>query len=152
MSFGSTRLSSRLILSSANLVLLPTCIPLAEDFIISPLFSASVSISFLGNLPFMWIIMVEWLRIYLSMPEMQEMNPGVFPGSGRSLGEGNGNPLQYSGLGNQWTERSRGPQCLGSKRAGRVHAQRCTPSVLVPSFSHLQWTLISFCSKHRWQN
>ena len=25
---------------------------------------------------------------------------GLIPGSGRSLGEGNGNPLQYSALGN----------------------------------------------------
>ena len=27
-------------------------------------------------------------------------NPGSIPGSGRSLGKGNGNPLQYSCLGN----------------------------------------------------
>ena len=27
-------------------------------------------------------------------------DPGLIPGSGRSLGEGNGNPLQYSCLGN----------------------------------------------------
>ena len=27
-------------------------------------------------------------------------NPGSIPGSGRSSGEGNGNPLQYSCLGN----------------------------------------------------
>ena len=27
-------------------------------------------------------------------------DPGSIPGSGRSLGEGNGNPLQYSCLGN----------------------------------------------------
>ena len=29
-----------------------------------------------------------------------EGNPGSVPGSGRSLGEGNGNPLQYSSLEN----------------------------------------------------
>ena len=29
---------------------------------------------------------------------------GLIPGSGRSPGEGNGNPLQYSCLGNPWTE------------------------------------------------
>ena len=29
---------------------------------------------------------------------------GLTPGSGRSLGEGNGNPLQYSGLGNPTEE------------------------------------------------
>ena len=35
---------------------------------------------------------------------------GSTPGSGGSLGEGNGNPLQYSCLGNVWTE-----------QAGRLH-------------------------------
>ena len=29
---------------------------------------------------------------------------GLIPGSGRSPGEGNGNPLQYSCLENLWTE------------------------------------------------
>ena len=29
---------------------------------------------------------------------------GLIPGSGRSLGEGNGNPLQHSCLENPWTE------------------------------------------------
>ena len=38
-------------------------------------------------------------------PAMQEIAcntaaPGLIPGSGRSPGEGNGNPLQYSCLGN----------------------------------------------------
>ena len=31
---------------------------------------------------------------------MQEMDAGLIPGSGRSPGEGNGNPLKYSCLGN----------------------------------------------------
>ena len=30
-------------------------------------------------------------------------DPGLIPGSGRSPGEGNGNPLQYSCLENPWT-------------------------------------------------
>ena len=33
-----------------------------------------------------------------------EGNPGSIPGSGRSLGEGNGNPFQYSCLRIPWTE------------------------------------------------
>ena len=33
-------------------------------------------------------------------------NLGLIPGSGRSPGEGNGNPLQYSCLGNPMTEES----------------------------------------------
>ena len=32
-------------------------------------------------------------------------DPGSVPGSGRSPGEGNGNPLQYSYLGIPWTEK-----------------------------------------------
>ena len=34
------------------------------------------------------------------MLEMQEIDTGSFPGSGRSPGGGNDNPLQYSYLGN----------------------------------------------------
>ena len=40
------------------------------------------------------------------------------PGSGRSSGEGNGNPLQYSWLENPWTEEPGGLQLTGSQRAG----------------------------------
>ena len=39
----------------------------------------------------------------MNSPEMQEMHAGdmgLIPGSGRSPGEGNGNPLHYSCLGN----------------------------------------------------
>ena len=45
---------------------------------------------------------------------------GSIPGSGRSLGEGHGNPLQYSCLGNSM-DRGAGVQrlqALGSQRAG----------------------------------
>ena len=43
-------------------------------------------------------VVLQW-RIHLQMQEMQDKR-GSIPGSGRSLGGGNGNPLQYSGLGN----------------------------------------------------
>ena len=36
------------------------------------------------------------------------------PGSGRSLGEGNGHPLQCSYLGNPWIEELGGPQSMGT--------------------------------------
>ena len=39
-------------------------------------------------------------------------DPGLIPGSGRSPGEGNGNPLQYSCLGIPWTQE---PQDLQSR-------------------------------------
>ena len=37
---------------------------------------------------------------------------GLIPGSGRSPGEGNGNPLQYSCLENPWTEGLSGLQSM----------------------------------------
>ena len=43
---------------------------------------------------------------------------GPIPESGRSPGEGNGNPLQYSCLGNPTTEEPGGLQSMGSQRLG----------------------------------
>ena len=43
---------------------------------------------------------------------------GSIPGSGRSPGEGNGNPLQYSWLRILWTEEPGGLQSMGSQRVG----------------------------------
>ena len=43
---------------------------------------------------------------------------GSFPGSGRSPGEGNGNPLQYSYWKIPWTEEPGGLQSMGSQRSG----------------------------------
>ena len=37
---------------------------------------------------------------------------GSIPGSGRSPGEGNGNPLQYSCLGMTWAEETGGLQSM----------------------------------------
>ena len=45
-------------------------------------------------------------------------DPGSIPGSGRSPGEGNGNPLQYSCLENPWTKDPGGLQSIGSQRVG----------------------------------
>ena len=41
---------------------------------------------------------------------------GSIPGSGRSPGEGNGNPFQYSCLENLWTVEPDGLQSVGSQR------------------------------------
>ena len=41
---------------------------------------------------------VQWLKIYLQCRRYK--TGGLIPGSGRSLGVGNGNPLQYSYLEN----------------------------------------------------
>ena len=44
-------------------------------------------------------------------------DPGSIPGLGRSSGEGNGYPLQYSCLENHtWTEKSAGLHSMGSQR------------------------------------
>ena len=43
---------------------------------------------------------------------------GSIPGLGRSPGEGDGNPLQYSFLENPWTEKPGGLQSIGSQRVG----------------------------------
>ena len=42
------------------------------------------------------------------------------PGSGRSPGGENGNPLQYSCLGIPWTKESSGLQSMLSQRVGHV--------------------------------
>ena len=43
-------------------------------------------------------------------------DPGSIPGSGRSPGEGNGNPLQYSCWRIPWTEEPDGLHFMGSQR------------------------------------
>ena len=45
-------------------------------------------------------------------------DPGSIPGSGRSPGEGNGNPLQYSCLGNLMDEEPGGRHPIGLQRVG----------------------------------
>ena len=43
-------------------------------------------------------------------------DPGSIPELGRSPGEGNGNPLQYSYQENSWTEKPGGLQSMGLQR------------------------------------
>ena len=43
---------------------------------------------------------------------------GLIPGLAKSVGGGNSNPLQYSCLGNPWTEEPGGLQSMGSLRVG----------------------------------
>ena len=53
-------------------------------------------------------------------------DPGSIPGLGRSSGEGNGNPLQYSCLEIPGTEEPGGLQFMGSQRVGRDWATNTT--------------------------
>ena len=46
------------------------------------------------------------------------------PELGRSPGEGNDNPLQYSCLENPWTEEPGGLQSMGSQRVGQDSATK----------------------------
>ena len=50
--------------------------------------------------------------------DCNEGDLGSIPGLGRSPGEGNGNPLQYSYLENPMAEEPGGLQSLGSQRVG----------------------------------
>ena len=43
---------------------------------------------------------MRWVRLSGKEPACQRRDAGLIPGSGRSLGEGNGNPLRYSCLEN----------------------------------------------------
>ena len=60
------------------------------------------------------------LLLYIYLPETacNAGDVGLIPGSGRSLGEGNGNPLQYSCLGNPMDGGPGGLQFMGSQRIG----------------------------------
>ena len=51
-------------------------------------------------------------------PPANAGDEGSIPGSGRSLGGRNGNPLQYSHLGNPMGRGAGGLQSMGSQRAG----------------------------------
>ena len=78
----------------------------------------------LGNC-FHVFFFLKWLYRFLGLPWRLSCNKsacssgdmGSIPDSGRSPGEGNGNPLQYSCLGNPWTEEPSGLQSMGSQRA-----------------------------------
>ena len=64
--------------------------------------------------PFLWLSIVPFKgfpdgSVVKNLPEMQEMcaeDANLIPVSGRSLGEGNGNPLQYSCLENPMDRRA----------------------------------------------
>ena len=81
--------------------------------LISPIYILILSItlakSFLHN-----TMMMQWQRILCNAGEARDT--GWIPGSERSPGEGNSNPLQYSCLenrGQRWTEEPGGLQFIG---------------------------------------
>ena len=65
---------------------------------------------------------VKWVSqvvlVVKNLPANAGTSAGSIPGSGRPLGEGNENPLQYSCLKIPWTEEPCGLQSMGSQRVG----------------------------------
>ena len=56
-------------------------------------------------------------------------DPGSIPGSGRSPGGGNGNPLQYSYWRIPWTEEPGGLQSMDHKESDMIERLTLTPCV-----------------------
>ena len=54
----------------------------------------------------------------LPASEGDARDAGLISGLRRSLGEGNGNPPQYSCLENSWTEEPAGLQSMGLQKVG----------------------------------
>ena len=67
---------------------------------------------------------------------------------GRYPGEINGNPLQYSCLGNPWTEEPGGLQSMGLQRAGHNIAseQQQQINTFIILFPHM--SALAFCKSH----
>ena len=66
---------------------------------------------------------------------------GSIPRSGRSPGEGNGNPLQYSCLENPWTEELGGLQSMGRKESDMTEWFDIYPVFRVLSLPSLRETV-----------
>ena len=64
---------------------------------------------------------------YLPVSVGDARHSKLIPGSGRSPGAGNGNPLQYSCLEIPWTEEPGRLQSMGSQRVKHDSAQHSTP-------------------------
>ena len=79
----------------------------------------------LGVSDFLDKISAQFLSYFLGFPGGSEGKAsacnvgdlGLIPGSGRSPGEGNGNPLQYSCLENPMTEKPNRLQSTGSQKS-----------------------------------
>ena len=63
---------------------------------------------------------------------------GSIPGSGRSPGEGNGNPLQYSSLENSWAKETGRLQSTGSQRMRNDQGMHVCVCVCMGTHTHTQ--------------
>ena len=73
-----------------------------------------------------------------------------FPGSGRSPGEGNGNPLQCSCLENSMDQETGGPQSMGSQRVG--HDWACARTHIHRLFYNIRFLVPILSSGSSWHN
>ena len=78
-------------------------------------------------------------------PPDNARDAGLIPGLGRSPGEGNDNPLQYSCLENLMDRGACGPQSVGSQRVGH---DRVTKQQQQGLPGHLQEGWLPFSSVH----
>ena len=80
----------------------------------------------------LWLTHLHWTSLVAQMvkrlPTVQDS--GSIPGSGRSPGEGNGNPLQYSCLENPMDGRAWRLQSMGSQRVRHNWATSLSLSLL----------------------
>ena len=64
-------------------------------------------------------------------------DPGLIPRLGRSPGEGNGNPLQYSCLETPWTEEPGGLPSMGSQEPDTTERLKRHHQVCAQALSHV---------------
>ena len=67
----------------------------------------------------MWLILILKVVLVVKNPPASARDSGSIPGSGRSPGEGNGNPIQYPCLENSMDREPGGLQSMGSQRVGQ---------------------------------
>ena len=70
-------------------------------------------------------------------------DPGSIPGSGRSPGEGNDNPLKYSCLKISWTVEPGKLQSMGSQRVEHDRETSLSLSAIVFLYEHI-YTVVTF--------
>ena len=78
-------------------------------------------------------LVTQWLRKKKKNPLANAVDMGLFPGLGRSPGEGNGHPLQYSCLGNP-IDRGAWQATVHGHRRVRYHLATKPPS---PTFQSI---------------
>ena len=69
-------------------------------------------------------------------------DPGLTPRSGRSPGEGNGNPLQYSCLGNPTDRGAWGPKSQTRLKDSHFHFHKISFSSEIPQLHYFRYKIM----------